>query len=173
MKQVFVIKSHEQITKVIAYMHSNYTQALNEGKPLRVVIDQKQEERTKAQNSLLHMWFDEIAKFTGDDPKSTKYEMKKKFLARICIRDSEDALDAYEAVLGYRDVIKRFDEQERLIHTVKYNRLVKMFIEDHVKSSKLNKKQFTEFCDKIHRFANVTLGVYLTVPDDLKYLRSE
>lgn len=173
MKQVFVIKSHEQITRAIAYMHSNYTQAINEGKPLVVRIDQKQEDRTKAQNRLLHMWFGEIARFTGDDAKSTKYEMKKKFLARICVRDSEAAAEAYEAVLGYRDILRRLDERERLAHTAKYNRLVRMFIEDYVKSSKINKKQFTEFCDKIHNFANVTLGVYLTVPDDLKWVRGE
>ena len=61
-KAVFPIQSHADITKAINYMHTNYTQAINEGKPLRVVIDQKQEDRSKAQNRLLHMWFGQIAR---------------------------------------------------------------------------------------------------------------
>lgn len=170
-KAVFPIQSHADITKAINYMHTNYTQAINEGKPLVVRIDQKQEDRSKAQNRLLHMWFGQLAKHTGDEPETIKYEMKKKFLARMCVRDSEAAAEAYEAVMGYRDVLRLLDGQEKLTHTAKYNRVVKMFIQDHVKSSKLNKKQFTEFCDKVHAFASVTLGVYLTVPDDLMYLR--
>lgn len=170
-KAVFPIQSHADITKAINFMHTNYTQAINDGKPLVVRIDQKQEDRSKAQNRLLHMWFGQLAKHTGDEPETIKYEMKKKFLARMCVRDSEAAAEAYEAVMGYRDVLRLLDGQEKLTHTAKYNRVVKMFIQDHVKSSKLNKKQFTEFCDKVHAFASVTLGVYLTVPDDLMYLR--
>ncbi|WP_180111321.1 recombination protein NinB [Acinetobacter sp. YH12136] len=170
-KAVFPIQSHADITKAINFMHTNYNQAINDGKPLVVRIDQKEDDRSKAQNRLLHMWFGQLAKHTGDEPETIKYEMKKKFLARMCVRDSEAAAEAYEAVMGYRDVLRLLDGQEKLTHTAKYNRVVKMFIQDHVKSSKLNKKQFTEFCDKVHAFASVTLGVYLTVPDDLMYLR--
>ncbi|WP_180082675.1 recombination protein NinB [Acinetobacter sp. YH12123] len=170
-KAVFPIQSHADITKAINFMHTNYTQAINDGKPLVVRINQKEDDRSKAQNRLLHMWFGQLAKHTGDEPETIKYEMKKKFLARMCVRDSEAAAEAYEAVMGYRDVLRLLDGQEKLTHTAKYNRVVKMFIQDHVKSSKLNKKQFTEFCDKVHAFASVKLGVYLTVPDDLMYLR--
>ena len=42
-KAVFPIQSHADITKAINYMHMNYTRAINEGKPLRVVIDQKED----------------------------------------------------------------------------------------------------------------------------------
>ena len=41
-KAVFPIQSHADITKAINFMHTNYNQAIIEGKPLRVVIDQKQ-----------------------------------------------------------------------------------------------------------------------------------
>ena len=44
-KAVFPIQSHADITKAINYMHTNYNQAIGEGKPLRVVIDQKQDDR--------------------------------------------------------------------------------------------------------------------------------
>ena len=169
-KAVFPIQSHADITKAINYMHTNYTQAINEGKPLVVRIDQKQEDRSKAQNRLLHMWFGQIARHTGDTPEAIKFEMKKKYLAKIYVRDSEEAREAYDAVIGYRDVVQSLDGEDKKIHTVKYNRVVKMFIQDHVKSSKATKKQFSEFCDKIHAFASVDLGVYLSCPDDLKYL---
>ena len=105
-KAVFPIQSHADITKAINFMHTNYNQAINEGKPLVVRIDQKQEDRSKAQNRLLHMWFGQIARFTGDEPEKIKYEMKKKFLAKIYIRDNPDALEAFEAVIGYRDVLR-------------------------------------------------------------------
>ena len=170
-KAVFPIQSHADITKAINYMHTNYTQAINEGKPLVVRIDQKQEDRSKAQNRLLHMWFGQIARHTGDTPEAIKFEMKKRYLAKIYVRDSEEAREAYDAVIGYRDVVQSLDGEDKKIHTVKYNRVVKMFIQDHVKSSKATKKQFSEFCDKIHAFASVELGVYLNCPDDLKYLR--
>ena len=39
-KAVFPIQSHADITKAINFMHTNYTQAINEGKPLVVRIDQ-------------------------------------------------------------------------------------------------------------------------------------
>ena len=116
-KAVFPIQSHADITKAINYMHTNYNQAINDGKPLVVRIDQKQEDRSKAQNRLLHMWFGQIARFTGDEPEKIKYEMKKKFLAKIYIRDNPDALEAFEAVIGYRDVLRLLNGQEKLIHT--------------------------------------------------------
>ena len=169
-KAVFPIQSHADITKAINYMHTNYNQAINDGKPLVVRIDQKQEDRSKAQNRLLHMWFGLIARHTGDTPEAIKFEMKKRYLAKIYVRDSEEAREAYNAVIGYRDVIQSLDGEDKKIHTVKYNRVVRMFIQDHVKSSKATKKQFSEFCDKIHAFASVELGVYLNFPDDLKYL---
>ena len=170
-KAVFPINSHADITKAISFMHTHYNKALEENKPLVVRIDQKQEDRSKAQNRLLHMWFGQMAKFTGDEPEKIKYEMKKKFLAKICVRDNESAQEAYEAVLGYRDVLRLLDGDELRVNTAKYNRVVRMFIQDHVKSSKANKKQFSEFCDYIVAFSSVKLGVHLTMPDDLMYLK--
>ena len=64
-KAVFPINSHADITKAINYMHTNYTRAINEGKPLRVVIDQKQDDRSTAQNRLMWMWLGQIEKKTG------------------------------------------------------------------------------------------------------------
>jgi len=48
-KAVFPIQSHADITKAINFMHTNYNQAINDGKPLVVRIDQKQETLSSAQ----------------------------------------------------------------------------------------------------------------------------
>ena len=69
-KAVFPIQSHADITKAINFMHTYYTQAINEGKPLRVVIDQKQDDRSTAQNRLMWMWLGQIEKKTGQDKDS-------------------------------------------------------------------------------------------------------
>ena len=55
-KAVFPIQSHADIAKAINYMHTNYNQAINDGKPLRVVIDQKQETLSSAQRRLYWLW---------------------------------------------------------------------------------------------------------------------
>ena len=48
----FVIKSFEEVGRAIAYMHRHHAMACADGKPLVVRIDQKQEDRSKAQNRL-------------------------------------------------------------------------------------------------------------------------
>ncbi len=91
-KAVFPIQSHADITKAINYMHTNYTQAINDGKPLRVVIDQKQDDRSTAQNRLMWMWLGQIEKKTGQDKDSLHYEFKKRFLIYIYRRDNRRIL---------------------------------------------------------------------------------
>ena len=39
----FVIKSFEEVGRAIAYMHRHHADALSDGKPLRVVIDHKED----------------------------------------------------------------------------------------------------------------------------------
>ena len=51
-KAVFPIQSHADITKAINYMHTHYTQAINEGKPLVVRINQTPDERSAEQTLL-------------------------------------------------------------------------------------------------------------------------
>ncbi len=167
---IFPIPNHTEISKVINFLNLNHAQAAAEGKPLVVLIAPQEKDRSKAQNRLLHMWFGEMAKRTGDSAESIKYEMKKKFLAKIYLRDKVETQEAYEAVLSYRDVIKTLQGEEKKIHTAQYQRIVRMFIKDHVRSRDASKKQFSEFCDKLHAFANTELGVYLKCPDDLKYV---
>lgn len=160
-KAVFPIQSHADITKAINYMHTNYTQAINEGKPLRVVIDRKQDDRSTAQNRLYWMWLGQIEKKTGQDKDSLHYEFKKRFLIYIYRRDDQQFAEMCHAIAKVKqsepDEYKAIGEQViRLCST-----------------TKLSVKQMTEYLNYVHDFAVTQLGVHLTVPDDLKWCYQE
>ena len=72
-----VIKSFEEVGRAIAYMHKHHANALSDGKPLVVRIDQKQEDRSKAQNRLYWMWMNQWAKRQGTDKDSEHLFFKK------------------------------------------------------------------------------------------------
>lgn len=170
-KAVFPIQSHADITKAINYMHTNYTQAINEGKPLRVVIDQKAEQRSVAQNRLFYMWMSELQRKTGQSEDSLKFFFKKKFLAKIYVRDIQDMAEKYESIRYLKSVLDRMDDgdPEKAKGMAHYENIVTMFILRYVSTTLANVKQFTEFLNNIHDYATVRLNIYLTIPDDLKW----
>lgn len=156
-KAVFPIQSHADITKAINYMHTNYTQAINEGKPLRVVIDQKQDDRSTAQNRLYWMWLGQIERKNGTDKDQLHYEFKKKFLIYIYRRDDQQFAEMCHAIAKVKqsepDEYKAIGEQViRLCST-----------------TKATVKQMSEYLNYVHDFAVTQLNVFLTVPDDLKW----
>jgi len=160
-KAVFPINSHADITKAINYMHTNYTKAINEGKPLRVVIDQKQDDRSTAQNRLYWMWLGQIERNNGTDKDELHYEFKKKFLIYIYRRDEQQFAEMCHAIAKVKqsepDEYKAIGEQViRLCST-----------------TKATVKQMTEYLNYVHDFAVTQLGVHLTVPDDLKWCYQE
>lgn len=160
-KTVFPIRSHADITKVINYMHTNYTQAINEGKPLRVVIDQKQDDRSTAQNRLYWMWLGQIERKNGTDKDQLHYEFKKKFLIYIYRRDDQQFAEMCHAIAK----VKQSEPDE-------YETIGKQVIR-LCSTTKLSVKQMTEYLNYVHDFAVVKLGVHLTVPDDLKWCYQE
>ena len=139
-KAVFPIQSHADITKAINYMHTNYTQAIESGKPLRVVIDQKQDDRSTAQNRLMWMWLGQIEKKTGQDR-----------------RDDQEFAETCNAIA----MLKQNECEEYRVIAEQVIRLCS--------TTKLSVKQMTEYLNYVHDFAVVKLGVHLTVPDDLKW----
>jgi len=156
-KAVFPIQSHADITKAINYMHTHYTQAINEGRPLRVVIDQKQDDRSTAQNRLMWMWLGQIEKKTGQDKDSLHYEFKKRFLIYIYRRDDQEFAETCNAIA----MLKQNECEEYRVIAEQVIRLCS--------TTKLSVKQMTEYLNYVHDFAVVKLGVHLTVPDDLKW----
>ena len=160
-KAVFPIQSHADITKAINYMHTNYTQAINEGKPLRVVIDQKQSKRSEAQNKLYWLWVTQWAKHTGSDKDSEHIFFRRKFLARIFQRDD---------VGMYRETISVMNNLEQVLGLSEKQLYDKIANEmaDKMSTTEANTKQFTEYLNDIHAFCNKH-GCYLHTPDDLMY----
>ena len=154
MKQVFVIKSHEQITKVIAYMHSNYTQANNEGKPLVVRIDQKEDDRSTAQNRLYWMWLGQIEKVTGQCKNDLHIHFKRNKLIRIYYRDDQQYAEMCDA-------IKVLQKNEQAEYQAIADSVIRM-----TSTTNMTTKQMTEYLNYIHDFA-VKQNIKLVIPDDL------
>ena len=158
-KAVFPIQSHADITKAINFMHTNYTQAINEGKPLRVVIDQKQDDRSTAQNRLYWLWLSQWSKRQGTDKDTEHLFFKKQFLARIYHRDD---VGQYRKTFTAVKVLK---EQKHPMY-----QQVADGLNELITTTDASVEQFTEYLNDIHAFCNKH-GCWLSTPDDLMYLR--
>ncbi|EXD36906.1 MULTISPECIES: recombination protein NinB [Acinetobacter] len=156
-KAVFPIQSHADITKAINFMHTNYTQAINEGKPLVVEIKPEAKDRSKAQNRLYWKWLHEIHRKTGNDEDQLHFEFKKKFLIGILKRDD----DEYAAMCLAIKTLKQSESEQ-------YEAIANGVIRE-TSTTRMNTAQFTEYLNLIESFALKTFGLVLPVPDDLKY----
>ena len=156
-KAVFPIQSHADITKAINFMHTNYTKAIESGKPLRVVIDQKQDDRSAAQNRLYWMWLTQWAKHQGNDKESEHLYFKKHFLARIYYRDD---VGQYRETF---DAVKILRDQKHPVY-----QYVADGLNDLISTTDATVDQFTEYLNDIHAFC-LKHGCYLNTPDDLMY----
>ena len=83
----FVIKSFEEVGRAIAYMHRHHAAACEDGKPLVVRIDQKQETLSSAQRRLYWLWMTEYGKQRGLDKEEASAFFKYKYLSIIYNRD--------------------------------------------------------------------------------------
>ena len=158
---MFPIQSHADITKAINYMHTNYTQAINDGKPLVVEIRPESKDRSKAQNRLYWKWLHEIHRKTGNDEDQLHFEFKKKFLIGILKRDDKDYADMCLAI----SALKQSESEQ-------FEAIANGVIRE-TSTTRMNTAQFTEYLNLIEAFALKTFGLVLPVPDDLKYLREQ
>ena len=157
-KAVFPIQSHADITKAINFMHTNYTQAINEGKPLVVCIDQKQEDRSKAQNRLYWLWLSQWSKRQGTDKDSEHLFFKKQFLARIYHRDD---VGQYRNTFAAVKVLK--DQKHPMYQQVADG------LNELISTTDASVAQFTEYLNDIHAFCNKQ-GCWLETPEDLMWV---
>jgi len=157
-KAVFPIQSHADITKAINFMHTNYTKALEENKPLVVRIDQKQEDRSKAQNRLYWLWLSQWSKRQGTDKDTEHLFFKKQFLSRIYHRDD---VGQYRKTFAAVKVLK--DQKHPLYQQVADG------LNELISTTDATVDQFTEYLNDIHAFCNKQ-GCWLSTPDDLMYV---
>lgn len=155
--QTFVIKDHAQITSVIAFLHTNYTKANFENKPLVVRVDQKEDDRSKAQNRLYWKWLTQWAKHQGSDKDTEHLFFKRKFLSVIFYRDD---------VGQYRntfDAVKVLKQQKHTMY-----QYVASGLNELISTTDASVDQFTEYLNDIHAFCNKQ-GCWLETPEDLMY----
>jgi len=153
----FVIKSFEEVGKAIAYMHRHHANALSDGKPLVVRIDQRQEDRSKAQNRLYWLWVSQWAKHQGMDKDAEHLFFKKKFLSVIYNRDD---VGQYRNTFAAVKVLK--DEKHPMYQQVADG------LNELISTTDATVDQFTEYLNDIHAFCNKH-GCWLNTPDDLMY----
>ena len=154
---VFTIKDHSDITKTISYLHSNYTRAVDDGRPLVVEIKPESKDRSKAQNRLYWLWLTQWAKKQGTDKDYEHNFFKRTLLARIYHRD-----DVAEYRNTYNAVKQLRDEKHPL-----YAQLADS-VTMLTTTTDASTAQFTEYLNDIHAFC-LKQGCYLHTPDDLKF----
>ena len=157
-KAVFPINSHADITKAINFMHINYNQAINEGKPLVVTIKPETKDRTKDQNRLYWLQLHFVEKQTGQDADSLHVIVKGKFVTKILMRDREGFAEMVEAIRHLKAIGSK--EYESIAAGV--YKLISTTI--------LDTKQFTDYLKLVEAYMLSELGIMVPVPDDLKYL---
>ena len=153
----FVIKSFEEVGRAIAYMHRHHAVACEDGKPLVVRIDQKQEDRSKAQNRLYWLWVSQWAKHQGTDKDAEHLFFKKQFLARIYHRDD---VGQYRKTFA---AVRALKEQKHPQYQAVADGLNEL-----ISTTDATVDQFTEYLNDIHAFCNKH-GCWLNTPDDLKF----
>lgn len=152
-----VIKSFEEVGRAIAYMHRHHANALSDGKPLVVRIDQKQEDRSKAQNRLYWLWLSQWSKRQGTDKDTEHLFFKKQFLSRIYHRDD---VGQYRKTFAAVKVLK--DQKHPMYQQVADG------LNELISTTDASVDQFTEYLNDIHAFCNKH-GCYLHTPDNLMY----
>ena len=157
-KAVFPIQSHADITKTISYLHSNYTRAVDDGKPLVVTIKPGTKDRTKDQNRLYWLQLHFVEKQTGQDADSLHEIVKRKFVTKILMRDREGFAEMVEAIRHLKAIGSK--EYESIAAGV--YKLISTTI--------LDTKQFTDYLKLVEAYMLSELGIMVPVPDDLKYL---
>ena len=153
----FTIDSHLNITKTLGFLNTWHQKAIDEGRPLVVHIDQKLEDRSKAQNRLYWKWLTQWAKRQGTDKDSEHLFFKKQFLSRIYDRDD---VGQYRNTFAAVKVLK--DQKHPMYQQVADGLNVLISTTDATVD------QFTEYLNDIHAFCNKQ-GCWLVTPDDLMF----
>ena len=157
-KQTFVIKSFTDVMRVHAYLGQHHSEAVNDGKPLVVRIDQRQETLTDAQRRLYWLWMTEYGKQRGLDKEEAAAFFKYKYLSIIYNRDN---------VGEYPETFRTMRELKKS-GASQYETL-RQFVANRISITEATTKQMAEFLNDIEMFS-LKDGVKLTCPDDLMWV---
>lgn len=158
---VFPITAHSETIKVQGYLNAHFKKAIDDDKPLVVRIDQKQDDRTTAQNRLYWLQLGQVSKATGNSPDKLHFAFKRMFLARILARDDQ----------GYAEMCKAVKELKKQQHPM-YQTIARE-VTKLTSTTVLNTKQFSEYLQMIEDYVLTKFNIVLTWPDDLMYLKGD
>jgi len=142
------------ITSAVDLARTLTTIGLREDFPFQIIVLKGKEARTKKQNRLVHMWFNEIAQQKGDETSADiKIDCNIAYGRPILARDDPEWDAVFEWV--FRDL-----NIERKRKAVK--------VLDVPFTRKMSVKQLTEYMDNMGRDYRQQ-GFNLTDPEDLKW----
>lgn len=127
--------------------------------PINVIITNKDETRTQAQNRLYWKWLGQLQNAWGQDKDSLHILFKRRFLARIYLRDGTD--DMLKSGIENLDVIKQLAP-----HIYESQAMI---VANGISTTKATTKQFTEYLNDIYAFC-YSKGVLLEIPSDLRWV---
>ena len=116
--------------------------------PVRVAALTGEEDRTKAQNRLIHEWFADVGNQTGESAKEVKLRAKLDIGCPILCRDDPEFSEFFD--LGLKHL--PYDKQRRSMKFVPV-------------TSILTVRQMSEFMDQFEK-EHRAQGLYLTIPED-------
>ena len=155
MKQRFRIVDDGVLSNCVA---SILTRKQN-GEIVNVIITDKDETRSQAQNRLYWQWVHILADKKGWSDDEMHLYLKRKFLALILARDDGEMLETIESLKVAKNSLP----------PAHYERLARN-VADGIRSSRVNTKQFTEYLNKIEVWA-YGQGLTLTTPQELAWVR--
>lgn len=129
------------------------------GEIVNVIITDKDETRSQAQNRLYFGWVHILADKKGWADDEMHLYLKRKFLALILAIDDGEMLETIESLKVAKNSLP-LSHYERLARNVAGG----------IRSSRVNTKQFTEYLNNIEQWAYLQ-GVTLPVPEDLRWVR--
>lgn len=157
-KQRFRIVSDDVMTScVMAIMERK-----NAGEVVNVIITEKDETRSLAQNRLYWLWLNFIADKKGWSDKEIHLYLKRKFLALIYAQDDGEMLETIESLQVAKNTLP----------ALYYERIARK-VANGIRSSQANTKQFQEYLNRIEMWAYEQGLPPLPCPPDLKWVRDE
>lgn len=129
------------------------------GEIVNVIVTDKDETRTQAQNRLYWQWVHILADKKGWADNEMHLYLKRKFLALILAKDDGEMLETIESLRVAKNHLS----------VVQYERIARS-VAGGIRSSRVNTKQFTEYLNNIEQWAYLQ-GVPLPVPEDLRWVR--
>lgn len=131
----------------------------DKGEIVNVIITDKDETRSQAQNRLYWQWITIIADKLGNDKECQHTYFKRQLLAKIYARDDGEFALMASSIKNCQGKIPHAQYEAMANGVAK-----------QISTTTATTSQFTEYLNDIERWA-YTKNIYLPIPDDLRWVR--